>query len=86
MKYGWHAVFHEDAMMRLLQMRCGERERFLRCLDVLLADPFRRPDAYTKDADGRTHFISYADRFRIVYWLDGFGRELRVVNAEPIRP
>ena len=39
MKHGWHAVFHEDAMMRLLQMRFGERERFLRCLDVLLVDP-----------------------------------------------
>lgn len=85
MKDGWQAVFHEDAMMRLLQMRGGERERFLRCLDRLLSDPFRRPDAYTKDDDGRTHFISYQDRFRLVYWLDGFGRELRLVNVEPIR-
>jgi len=65
-------------MKLLLAMRGAERDRMFRLLELLINDPYQRPDAYQTGAEGRKYFAGY----RVCYWLDSFVKEFRVVEIE----
>jgi hypothetical protein len=79
----WDLVFHQAAL-RFLENQRGNRRRALRMQLEKLADaPYAEPDAYCRGAHGRQHLVRYAGSFAIVYWLDVFVREVRVVEIHP---
>lgn len=66
-------------------MQTGERHRVRRCIEQLLADPNQRPDAERRSPHERTVRVKCAGRHCILYWLDGYVRELRIVEIEEVR-
>ena len=54
-------------------------------IEQLLNDPNQRPDAERRSPNDRAQRVKYAGRYRILYWLDAFVRELRIVEIEEVR-
>ena len=81
----WQFVIHQSALETMEGMRGVERRRVRRCIEELLADPNQRPDAERRSPRDRTLRIKYAGRHWVIYWLDGFVCELRIVEIEEVR-
>lgn len=81
MNYGWQFVIHEQAWDASEKLRGREKHELRAGLEALLADPFQRPDAERRTPE-RTYSVKYIGRFCVLYWLDSFVRELRVVQIE----
>ena len=80
----WQFVIHQSALETMEGMRGVERRRVRRCIEELLADPNQRPDAERRSLRDRTLRIKYAGRHCVLYWLDSFVRELRIVEIEEV--
>ena len=81
----WQFVIHQSALETMEGMRGVERRRVRRCIEELLADPNQRPDAERRSLRDRTLRVKYAGRHCVLYWLDGFVCELRIVEIEEVR-
>jgi hypothetical protein len=82
MKQQWDLVLHEKAVRMFISSRGAERRRLERALDALAADPYQKRDGEFKDRDGRTHFMVRCGGWALIYWLDEFVEEVRIVSLE----
>ena len=72
--------------IRHSSIRLGNDGRHVRrCIEELLADPNQRPDAERRSPRDRNLRVKYAGRHCVLYWLDSFVRELRIVEIEEVR-
>ncbi len=85
MNNGWQFVIHQSALETMEGTRGDDRRRVRRCIEDLLADPEQRPDAERRSPRDRALRVKYAGRHCVLYWLDGFVRELRIVEIEEVR-
>lgn len=81
----WQYVIHQSALETMETMNRLERRRMRRCIEYLLADPNQHPDAERRSPSDRNLRVKYAGRHCVLYWLDGFVRELRIVEIEEVR-
>lgn len=81
---GWQFVINQSALEKLEGMRSGERRQVRRCIEELLADPNQRPDAERRSMRDRTLRVKYAGRHCVLYWLDAYVWELRIVEIERV--
>lgn len=81
MNYGWQLVIHEQAWDASETLRGREKVELRIGLEALLADPFQKPDAERRTPE-RTYSVKYIGRFCVLYWLDSFVSELRIVQIE----
>ena len=59
--------------------RRPDRDRILRFLDSLEADPFQIGDFEIRDADLRPYQVRIVGSLAVVYWADHAVREVKVV-------
>lgn len=71
-----------EAARAFFSCRGAERRRLEHAFDSLAADPGQRFDAEIKDATGRLNRVLECGRWSIIYWLDAFVKEVRVVSLE----
>jgi hypothetical protein len=64
--------------------RGNERRRLERAFDSLLAQPHQKFSHMFQDQDGRPLFVMRVERFAVVYWLDVFAKEIRIVSIETV--
>lgn len=86
MSPGWQLVIHEQAWDVSETLRPAERNQLKRGLRSLANDPSQRPDAVRHSPAGRDYAVKYFGRFRVIYWLDSFVQEVRIVAIELLRP
>ena len=84
MNSGWQFVIHEQAWDASEKLRGREKYELKAGLEALLADPFQGPDAERRAAE-RTYSVKCIGRFCVLYWLDSFVRELRIVEIERMK-
>jgi hypothetical protein len=86
MNSGWQVVIHEQAWD--FSETLGSREKALlkRGLRSLVDDPAQRPDSLRLSPTGRQYSVKYFGRLRVVYWLDSFVQEVRIVEIASVRP
>jgi hypothetical protein len=80
----WELVLHEKAVRVFLSRRGSERRMLEKSLDALAENPYLKPDGEFKDGDGRLHSIVRSGNWTVVYWLDAFVKELRIVSLEKV--
>lgn len=80
----WQFVVNQAAWEAMAAMRSIERRQFRRGLEMLLADPHQQADAEMRSSRDRTYSVKYIGRFRVLYWLDAYVKELRVVKIERV--
>ncbi len=85
MSSGWQFVIHEQAWDASEKLRGREKLELRTALEALLTDPFQTPDAERRTPE-RTYSVKYFGRFCVLYWLDSFVRELRIVGIERVKP
>ncbi len=83
---GWQLVVHEQAWDFSETLRSAEKTQLKRGLRSLVSAPNQTPDAFRHSPTGRDYSVKYFGRFRVVYWLDPFVQEVRIVEIEAIRP
>jgi hypothetical protein len=83
MSSGWQLVIHEQAWDFSEALRSAEKARLKRGLRSLVDDPCQAPDAFRRSPD-RVYSVKYFGRFRVLYWLDSFVQEIRVVEIESV--
>ena len=81
----WQYVIHQSALEALESLRAAERHRVRRCIEQLVANPNQLPDAERRSPNERTVRVKYAGRHCVLYWLDDYVRELRIVEIEEVR-
>lgn len=84
MSNGWQFVIHEQAWDASEKLRGREKYELNNGLRNLLADPHQKPDAERRTPE-RTYSVKYIGRFCVLYWLDSFVRELRIVEIERVK-
>ena len=84
MSSGWQFVIHEQAWDASEKLRGREKHELKAGLQHLLADPNQRPDAERRTQE-RTYSVKYIERFCVLYWLDSYVRELRIVEIERVK-
>lgn len=82
----WQLVLHEQAWDFSHTLTSAQRTQLKRALLVLASDPHQRPDALRRSPAARDISVKYVGRFRILYWLDAFVREVRVVEIDHLCP
>ncbi len=82
----WQLVIHEQAWDFSETLRSTERLRLKKALHSLLSAPNQTPDASRVSPAGRTYSVKYFGRLRVIYWLDSFVREVRIVEIEFVHP
>ena len=75
-------LLRREAVDFFRSLRGFERQQFERFFDALQDRPGQPADAYTRDELGRRLEIKYVGRFRVVYWVDHAGKEVKVVKLE----
>ena len=85
MNRAWQYVLHQQASEFIDQLPASQRRKMRDALRVLVAQPFADADAEIRPANDRNYQVRNVDRFRIVYWLDVFVREVCVVRVEPLQ-
>jgi len=80
----WELVLHEKAVRAFISSRGTERRRLERVMDSRAQDPFRKPDGEFTDRDGRVNSVLRSGRWAVVYWIDAFVREVRIVSLEEV--
>ena len=75
-------VLRREAVDVFRSLRGSERQQFERFFGALQDRPGQPADAYTRDELGRRLEIKYIGRFRVVYWIDHAGNEVKVVKLE----
>jgi hypothetical protein len=86
MSSGWQLVVHEQAWDFSETLRPVEKAQLKRGLRALVNDPQQKPDAFRRSPADREYSVKYFGRFRVLYWLDPFVQEIRVVQIELVRP
>jgi hypothetical protein len=86
MSSGWQLVVHEQAWDFSETLRSAERTQLKRGLRSLVDDPHQKPDAFRRSPADRDYAVKYFGRFRVLYWLDPFVQEIRIVQIESLRP
>jgi hypothetical protein len=86
MSPGWQLVIHEQAWDFSERLRSAEKAQLKRGLRSLVNDPNQRPDAFRRSPAGRDYSVKYFGRFRVLYWLDPFVQEVRIVEIDFVRP
>ncbi len=82
MSKAWELVLHQSAARAFFSCRGSDRRRLERAFDSLAADPTQRFDAEVRDSTGRVNRVLECGPWTIVYWLDDFVNEVRVVSLE----
>ena len=77
-------VLRREAVDLFRSLRGSERQQMERFFDALQERPGQPADAYTRDEVGRRLEIRYVGRFRVVYWTDHAGKEVKVVKLESL--
>jgi mRNA-degrading endonuclease RelE of RelBE toxin-antitoxin system len=85
MSGAWQFVIHEQAWEASERLYSREKQDLKAGLRKLLADPHQRPHAEIRSPTDRTYSVMHIGRFRVVYWLDEFAQELRLVKIERIQ-
>ena len=75
-------LLRREAVDVFRSLRGSERQQFERFFDALQDRPGQAADAYTRDESGRRLESKYVGRFRVVYWIDHAGNEVKVVKLE----
>lgn len=86
MHSGWQLVIHEQAWVFSEILRSAEKAQLERGLRARVSDPHQPSDAFRRSPVGRDYSVKYFGRFRVLYWLDQFVQELRVVAIDSVRP
>ena len=86
MSGAWQFVIHQQAWESSERLRGREKQELKAGLQKLLADPHQRPHAEIRSPTERTYSVMHIGHFRVVYWLDAFPEEIRLVKIERIRP
>ncbi|MCX6892041.1 MAG: hypothetical protein WCL11_01825 [Verrucomicrobiota bacterium] len=81
----WKIVMDESAFQFFVSSRAAERRKLLSAFDELRADPQRQADYHTKDPTGRVLSVWGNRPFLIVYWLDAFVSEIRILDIQRVR-
>jgi mRNA-degrading endonuclease RelE of RelBE toxin-antitoxin system len=84
MNPAWQLVIHEQAWDFSERLRSYEKEQLRRGLRSLANDPGQKVDAIRRSPAGREYSVKYFGRIRVVYWLDSFVREVRIVEIDRI--
>lgn len=82
MSQAWELVLHREAAHTFFNCRGNERRRIEQSFDSLTADPNQDFQSEVKDQTGRVNRVRKVGRWSIVYWLDPFVKEVRVVSLE----
>ena len=80
----WRYVGSQAAFELLDRCKPRERRRLLETLTRLTADPYRRPQGFGADEAGRSLSLISLNGFEIVYWLDHFVKEVRLVEIRRV--
>ena len=86
MSAGWQYVIHQSALETIESLSTVERSQVRRCIEKLLTDPHQQPDAERRSLRERAIRVRYVGLFCVLYWLDSFVRELRIVGIERVKP
>ena len=78
----WELVLHRDAARAFFNCRGADRRRLEQVFDSLAANPTQRFDSEVKDSTGRPNRVMECGRWSVVYWLDAFVKEIRIVSLE----
>ncbi len=76
----WKCVVDDRAVAFLLGLPPPESTRLMDALDHLARNPTRPAGEFGKDSAGRTLQAFTVDQFEVVFWVDHFAREVRVVG------
>jgi hypothetical protein len=79
----WELVFHQQAADILRSSRGLSLRRLRMLLESIARHPLVEPDAICRGASGRPHSIRETPEFTIVYWVDFFVKEVRIVEINP---
>ena len=86
MSSGWQLVIHEQAWDFTETIGSREKAQLKRGLRSLVNDPTQTPDALRRSPTERQYSVKYFGHFRVLYWLDAFAQEVRIVEIESVRP
>ncbi len=85
MNGGWHYVASNLVIGFLFRCKAKDRQRLLSLLDRLIENPYVTPQTISRDDTGRELSWLRVAGFEVVFWLDHFLREVRVVEVIKIR-
>ena len=78
----WEVVLHRAAARAFFNCRGSERLRLEQSLDSLADNPNQEYRTEIKDPTGRINRVCKVGRWSVVYWLDPFVKEVRIVSLE----
>ncbi len=82
MSRAWQVHGSARVMAFLAAQSARDRGRLLALLEEMAARPeARSTDQPRKDDKGRTHWLRFQDGFAIIFWIDPWEKELRIVDV-----
>ena len=79
---GWQYVIHQKALEAVDQLSVPQRRQIRTALAKLVADPLSPPDAQIRPSNDRCYSVKKVGSLYLVYWVDEFAREVRVVRVD----
>jgi hypothetical protein len=76
----YEVYLRTEAFEFLRHRHTDERNRLLRLLSELGADPYRRGDFTERDLNGRDIQVLVFQRYAISYWADHAVKELKMID------
>ncbi len=84
MTEAWELVLHEKAMREFISSRGADRRKLERAFESLAKNPTQKPDKQFEDSGGRPLSVIPVGRLAVIYWLDVFVKEIRILSVERI--
>jgi len=79
---GWQFVIHQDALETIDALPSSDRREIRKALYALVNDPYHTPDAQIRPPGDRIYLVKRVRSYYMVYWLDSFVREVRIVCVD----
>ena len=82
---GWQFVVHQEALEAIDALSSSERREIRKALRALVNDTYQMPDAQIRPPNDRIYLVKRVQSYYVVYWLDSFVREVRIVRLDSPR-
>lgn len=80
----WHYVASDRVFEFFDSCGAKERRRLLDAMERVTADPYMRAHGFSVDDTGRPISLLWLNGFEIIFWLDHFVKEVRVVEVSKL--